>query len=90
MRPPVRFQKGEKLVVLEIRDNGKGIPEDKLKNIWDPFFTTKRGKGGHGLGLRVVKNIIEMHQGKITITNSPEGGAVVRISLRCARGKDEV
>ena len=83
----VRFRKGEKLVIMEIRDNGKGIPEDKLEKIFDPFYTTKREKGGTGLGLPVVKSIIELHKGKISITNAEGGGALVRISLRCVGGE---
>ena len=43
---------------LTYSDTGKGIPEDVLPRIWDPFFTTKRGEGGSGLGLHIVYNIV--------------------------------
>ena len=60
-------------------DEGEGIAEDILEKIWDPFFTTK-GKGT-GLGLGIVKNIIESHQGRISIVNRPDGGARVTIKI---------
>ncbi|HEY9061106.1 MAG TPA: substrate-binding domain-containing protein [Pseudobacteroides sp.] len=45
-------------IVIEYSDNGKGISENDIKKIYEPFFTTKRGKGGTGLGLNLVYNII--------------------------------
>jgi signal transduction histidine kinase len=52
-----------------------------MEKIWDPFFTTK-GKGT-GLGLGIVKNIIESHQGSISIDNRPGGGtrAIIKIPI---------
>jgi two-component system, NtrC family, sensor histidine kinase HydH len=54
------------------------LPE-AMEKIWDPFFTTK--DKGTGLGLGIVKNIIEAHQGQVRIENRPEGGARVSIRL---------
>ncbi len=62
-----------------IRDEGGGIPESAVENIWDPFFTTK--DTGTGLGLGIVKNIIESHGGGIQIENRVDGGAEVIITL---------
>jgi DNA-binding LacI/PurR family transcriptional regulator/signal transduction histidine kinase len=45
-------------IVIEYSDNGRGINEHDIKKIYDPFFTTKRGKGGTGLGLNIVYNIV--------------------------------
>ena len=78
----VPFRRGEKLAVIEVRDTGTGIPEDTLRNIFDPFFTTKARGTGTGLGLSVVKKIIELHGGRISIANATEGGARVTIWLR--------
>lgn len=66
-------------VVINFIDNGEGIPEHVLKKIWTPFFTTK--DTGSGLGLGIVKNIIEAHDGTITISNMKTGGANVEIIL---------
>lgn len=66
-------------IVINIIDNGLGIPEDVLKKVWTPFFTTK--DTGTGLGLGIVKNIIEAHNGMIAITNEPQKGANVEIKL---------
>ena len=68
-------------VVIEVRDNGCGIPPDKLETIFEPYFTTKEGSGGMGIGLFITKKVIENHAGKISITNAPDGGAVACVDL---------
>jgi PAS domain S-box-containing protein len=79
----VRFRRGDKIAIVEIRDNGPGIPEDKLDRIFDPFYTTKTSGNGTGLGLSVVKKIIDLHEGRISIANADGGGAQVMIALKC-------
>ena len=66
-------------ILIEFEDEGEGISEDLEEKIWNPFFTTK--EMGTGLGLGIVKNIIESHNGTIQITNGSSGGARVEISL---------
>jgi signal transduction histidine kinase len=66
-------------VRVEIEDSGQGIPLDLLDKIWDPFFTTK--DKGTGLGLGIVKNIVEAHGGSIRIANRDPRGARVTIDL---------
>jgi two-component system sensor histidine kinase HydH len=66
-------------VTIVIEDEGEGIAEDLIEKIWDPFFTTKAK--GTGLGLGIVKNIIESHEGSISIINKPDTGSRVTISL---------
>lgn len=66
-------------VQITFLDNGIGIPHDVLEKIWEPFFTTK--DFGTGLGLGIVKNIVESHGGNIQMGNRPEGGARVFIEL---------
>ena len=70
-------------IVINFIDNGKGIKEDILKKIWTPFFTSK--DTGTGLGLGIVKNIIEAHNGTITICNATPNGANVEIILPAKR-----
>jgi signal transduction histidine kinase len=67
--------------IVEIQDNGCGIPEDKLETIFNPYFTTKEGTGGMGIGLFITKKVIENHGGSISIVNAPEGGAIARVEL---------
>ncbi len=66
-------------IVINFIDDGNGIPEDVLKKIWTPFFTTK--DTGTGLGLGIVKNMIEAHKGTITIANNKTKGVNVEIRL---------
>lgn len=68
-------------VILRLHDTGPGIPEDQLPRIFDPFFTTKPVGSGTGLGLSVVKRIIDLHHGFIHFRNSPHGGMEVILAF---------
>ena len=81
-RAGVRFRDGERVVAIEVRDSGPGIPEDKIGKIFDPFYTTKPTGQGTGLGLSVARQIVELHKGRISIANAPGGGAVATILLK--------
>lgn len=65
------------LVNLTIRDNGPGFPPEILPKVFEPYVTTK--SKGTGLGLPIVKKIIDEHHAKISILNSPEGGALITL-----------
>jgi len=67
------------MVKIIIRDTGEGFGQKALSQLFTPFFTTK--EGGSGLGLAMVKRIVEGLQGKIYGENHPEGGAVVTLYL---------
>jgi signal transduction histidine kinase len=66
-----------------VSDAGPGIPPDKLKEVFAPFFSTK--EEGMGLGLSIVRTIVEAHDGQIWAENRPSGGAVFRIRLPLSR-----
>jgi nitrogen fixation/metabolism regulation signal transduction histidine kinase len=70
---------------LLIADNGPGFPVELLPRIFEPYVTTKAR--GTGLGLPIVKKIVEEHQGSIEISNAPDGGA--RIDIRLPLVKEE-
>ena len=68
-------QNESQFVELSVRDYGTGIPEDKLRQIFKPYYSTKdgpdaSGKGGTGLGLAACRNIIEAHGGKIRVESA--------------------
>jgi signal transduction histidine kinase len=58
-------------IVIAITDNGPGIPADIREHIFQPFFTTKPAGEGSGLGLDIVRKIIDKHEGKIDVTSEP-------------------
>ena len=70
---------GDRRVGVTIRDTGKGIAEDDLSRIFDPYFTTRRA--GTGLGLAIAKNIIEGLGGTISVATRPGAGTDFRIDL---------
>ncbi|MEB2783258.1 sensor histidine kinase [Algoriphagus persicinus] len=65
----VRTWKRDSCVVIEIEDNGAGIPEPILNKILEPFFTTKKGKEGTGLGLSITHEIVKAHKGTLAISS---------------------
>ena len=67
------------LVKIQFLDEGRGISEEINAKIWDPFFTTK--EKGTGLGLGIVKNIIEAHNGVVHIENRSDKGVAVTVEL---------
>ena len=66
-------------MVLTVSNNGKGFSKDMLLHAFDPYVTDK--PSGTGLGLPVVKKIIEEHGGRIQLANNEAGGACVKITL---------
>ena len=74
---------GEGYVVIRFADNGAGIAPENLEKIFEPFFTTK--VKGTGLGLAITKQIVEQHQGKITIASVVGEGTTVTVRLPVER-----
>jgi C4-dicarboxylate-specific signal transduction histidine kinase len=68
-------------VVISIRDSGRGISKEHLSRLGDPFFTTKGPGHGTGLGLSITYQIIERHQGQISVISEPNEGAEFIISF---------
>jgi GAF domain-containing protein len=78
-RITLRTRRAGDAVVVEIEDTGAGIPEEVKARIFEPFFTTKAS--GTGLGLAVVKRIVEGHGGSVAVSNRPGSGAVFALSF---------
>ena len=76
---------GDQILIMQVADTGSGIPEENLKKIWEPFFTTKPRGQGTGLGLAIVRSIIENHHGFIDVTSVVGTGTTFRITLPLPR-----
>ena len=79
----IRTSRVEEFAELSVSDRGPGIPKDKLKEVFEPFYTSKAE--GMGMGLSIARTIIEAHNGQILAENQPDGGATFRIRLPLAR-----
>jgi PAS domain S-box-containing protein len=79
-------QRGQTIEVL-VKDNGRGIAEEDLARVFNPFFTTKPVGSGTGLGLSICHSIVGAMGGEITIESTIGGGTTVRVALPVAREK---
>jgi signal transduction histidine kinase len=70
-------------IKIDIEDTGVGIPEENLDKIFQPFFSTKLPEEGTGLGLSISKDIVEKHNGKITVKSKVAQGTCFTIYLPC-------
>lgn len=73
--------------VVTVSDDGPGIPDSAMAQLFDPFVRAAQRKGGHGgvgLGLAIARGLVEAHGGRITAANRAEGGAIFRFTLPLA------
>ncbi len=81
----INLQKGNKMIFINIEDDGPGIPEEQYKNVFKPFFRLDKSRSlnqsGVGLGLAIVEDIINSHGGNIQLGKSKYKGLLVKISL---------
>jgi signal transduction histidine kinase len=73
---------------VRVTDNGPGIPEDVKSRIFDPFFTTKPVGKGTGLGLDIVRRLVDKNDGTIEVESKP-GRTEFRVALARADGRAE-
>ena len=89
IKPPgrisVRARQQDGQVRIEIEDTGSGIPPDKLGKIYDPFFTTKEPGKGTGLGLFIVRQIIERNRGRISVESTVGKGTTFFLDFPSAK-----
>ena len=81
---------GDNRIALTISDDGCGISEKDLKRVFEPFFSTKTGKGGTGLGLSITYGLVEQLEGTIDVKSEPNGGTVFTITLPLAIAGKEI
>ena len=91
----LRVYSGKDSVVLSVTDKGNGIPKNAQKHIFEKFFrvenTLTAKTKGHGLGLAIVKNMVEMNNGKISVTSEPGKGSTFRIEFPAfLKGTEEI
>jgi signal transduction histidine kinase len=77
------FDAAERSVLLEVRDEGVGIPPEHLARVCDPFFTTKHDSGGTGLGLAITSSLVRVHGGRLTFASEPGKGTCVCVTFPC-------
>ncbi|NMH68972.1 response regulator [Bacillus sp. RO3] len=81
----VLFREGEESIFIEVRDEGLGIPQDAIPNLFTKFYrvdnSDRRRIGGTGLGLTIVKEIIETHDGEISVSSEVGKGSVFTVRL---------
>jgi signal transduction histidine kinase len=81
----VRIRADDDRAVLEVIDNGSGIPREIAEHIFEPFFSTK-GDKGLGLGLDISRKIVADHGGELSFTSEPDAGTTFRVSLPITSG----
>ncbi|HEY5926370.1 MAG TPA: ATP-binding protein [Kofleriaceae bacterium] len=72
---------GVTAIMIEVADSGPGVAEADRDRIFEPFFTTKPDGKGTGLGLPIVRNIVDQHRGQISVVRSDLGGAAFRVVI---------
>jgi two-component system, NtrC family, sensor histidine kinase HydH len=77
------------LVALSVRDDGCGIPKERLNQVFDPFFTTKKRGQGTGLGLTMVAHVVRNHGGRVELESTPGQGTRVTVLWPVARPVSE-
>jgi signal transduction histidine kinase len=73
-------------VLITVSDNGCGLPQGMLENLFAPFRTSKSNGAGLGLGLPICRTIVEAHGGKLWAENNPQGGATFSLVLLLEEG----
>ena len=81
----VTADRKEKHVYLSVEDTGTGIPEELKERVFEPFFRVDKSRsrelGGVGLGLALVREIVRVHDGSITVKSNPSGGTIFEVVL---------
>ena len=80
-QPPDAQSVDKDYLVIQVEDEGQGIPEENMEHLFEPFFTTKDVGQGTGLGLSIVLGLVKEHDGWIHVENRPEGGARFTVFL---------
>ena len=79
----VDLEEDKNYVILKVSDEGEGFKESDIKKVFDRFYSNRPENFGEhsGLGLNIVKNLVDIHKGEINASNSPKGGAMIEIKF---------
>ena len=79
----VNLDEDQNFIVLKVSDEGEGFKESDIKKVFDRFYSNRPENFGEhsGLGLNIVKNLVQIHKGEIHASNSPKGGAMIEIKF---------
>ena len=79
----VDLDENDNYIILKVYDQGEGFKESDIKKVFDRFYSNRPDNFGEhsGLGLNIVKNLVQIHQGEIYASNSPKGGAMIEIKF---------
>lgn len=88
-RVSLKTEVDEDYVRMTIADNGSGISEGELQHVFDPFYTTRRSKGGSGLGLSLVHRIVSDHNGTVEARTQEGEGTQFMVRLPLSSGRSE-
>lgn len=80
----VRITPGEGEMTLEVKDEGRGVASEDLPHLMQPFFT--RRQAGTGLGLTIVKRLVDLYDGQVSVESRPGEGTSMKVTLRCGGG----
>lgn len=86
----VRLAQEEGRAVLSVIDTGEGIPEDKLPQLFESFFQAGDPSGGTGIGLAVVKGLVQLHKGEVSVSSKLGEGSTFRVSLPLSQPGEEI
>ena len=86
----ITVSRAQDWIILEVRDEGCGIPQEIISKIFDPFFSTKDVGKGTGLGLSICQSIIEKHNGLISVHSEVNKGSVFTVKLPKVREMSQV
>jgi signal transduction histidine kinase len=85
--PNCHLQPEQQAIQILIEDNGRGIPAEELSHVFEPFFSRREEGQGMGLGLYIVQEIIQEHDGCIAISSQPQQGTRIYLRLPCPGGE---
>ncbi|MBL8570913.1 MAG: PAS domain S-box protein [Phreatobacter sp.] len=83
-RISLRTARKDASVAIMVADNGPGIPDELMRRVFEPYFTTKPAGVGTGIGLSICRNVVEAHGGSVALSNQPSGGARFDLLLPAA------